>query len=196
MENKRNKELNQLTKESIAFALKELMCASQTISISSICQKAGVSRNAYYRNFDSVDDVIIYVLLLGWERYSVSNVPPEEINSANITYHLAQYFYSEQEFLRVIKRKHQIHLVEELFRKVMIPNDVSGGELYYSYSIAYAMYGFLRAMIDNDFSKTPNEIVAMGESLKIEKTGLITQGQLTFMNLNKRKITTIASCDS
>ena len=54
--NKRNDEINAITKESIAYAYYELLQKEQRISVTSICEKAGVSRNAYYRNFDSTDE--------------------------------------------------------------------------------------------------------------------------------------------
>lgn len=61
--NKRNDEINAITKESIAFAYYELLLNEQNISVTMICEKAGVSRNAYYRNFNSTDEIIIYCLI-------------------------------------------------------------------------------------------------------------------------------------
>ena len=52
--NKRNDEINAITKESIAFAYYELLQSEKSISVTLICEKAGVSRNAYYRNFKSL----------------------------------------------------------------------------------------------------------------------------------------------
>ena len=60
--NKRNNEINAITKESIAFAYYELLQKEQRISVTLICEKAGVSRNAYYRNYGSTDEIIIYCL--------------------------------------------------------------------------------------------------------------------------------------
>ena len=45
--NKRNNEINAITKESIAFAYYELLQKEQRISVTLICERAGVSRNAY-----------------------------------------------------------------------------------------------------------------------------------------------------
>ena len=44
--NKRNDEINAITKESIAVAYYELLQSEQNISVTMICEKAGVSRNA------------------------------------------------------------------------------------------------------------------------------------------------------
>lgn len=55
-----NKESNQLTKESIETALLFLMEKKdlQQISISELVRKAGVSRNAFYRNYKSKEEIL------------------------------------------------------------------------------------------------------------------------------------------
>ncbi|NMM63603.1 TetR/AcrR family transcriptional regulator [Clostridium sp. P21] len=160
MKNKRNEDLNNLTKESISLAYYKLLLQKEDISIKKICEKAGVSRNAYYRNFESVDEIIIYYLILKWANYC-ENAGTETEISNDVGSHLIKYFYSEREFVRAIKQQGQIYLVEELFRKVLIPKDVSGAEKYFSYVVAYSIYSFIRAMIDNDFTETPDELNAM-----------------------------------
>ncbi|TCD46797.1 TetR/AcrR family transcriptional regulator [Streptococcus sp. X16XC17] len=55
-----NKESNQLTKESIETALLFLMEKKDLhqISISELVRKAGVSRNAFYRNYKSKEEIL------------------------------------------------------------------------------------------------------------------------------------------
>lgn len=63
-----NKESNQLTRESIETALLFLLEKKELaqISISELVQKAGVSRNAFYRNYKSKEEI----LELAYERTS------------------------------------------------------------------------------------------------------------------------------
>ena len=160
MTNKRNEELNKLTKESISLAYYELLMNNAFLSIKSICEKAGVSRNAYYRNFTSTDEISTYYLILKWAKYCEENGGESTI-SADVGGHLITYFYTEREFIRAIKRQGQLYLVEELFRTLLIPKDISGTAKYYSYVVAYTVYSFIRAMIDNDFAETPAELKNM-----------------------------------
>lgn len=62
---KRNKELNQLTVESISEALLQLMQTKEyaKISVTDLCRKAGVSRNAFYQNFGTLDNVFKRIVL-------------------------------------------------------------------------------------------------------------------------------------
>lgn len=55
-----NKEANQLTKESIETALLFLLEKKELkqISVSELVQKAGVSRNAFYRNYKSKEEIL------------------------------------------------------------------------------------------------------------------------------------------
>ena len=158
--NKRNDEINAVTKESLAFAYYELLQSEQNISVTRICEKAGVSRNAYYRNFNSTDEIIIYCLIAKWAKYCEGNpVPPED--GEVLKQRLIQFFYSEKEFVRAIKRHDKIYLIEELFRKVIIPAEAIGMTKYILYVVAYSVYGMIRAMIDQDFSETPEQLERM-----------------------------------
>lgn len=130
--NKRNDEINAITKESIAFAYYELLKKEQRISVTLICEKAGVSRNAYYRNYGSTDEIIIYCLVSKWAKYcEVHPVPPE--NGEVLRQRLIQFFYSEKEFVRAIKKHDKIYLIEDLFRKVIVPADAVGITKYILY---------------------------------------------------------------
>lgn len=57
---KANQEMNQLTRESIETALLYLMEKKdlKQISISELVKKAGVSRNAFYRNYKSKEEIL------------------------------------------------------------------------------------------------------------------------------------------
>ncbi|HIU14466.1 MAG TPA: TetR/AcrR family transcriptional regulator [Candidatus Fimiplasma intestinipullorum] len=174
--NKRNDEINTITKESIAFAYYELLQGEKSISVTLICKKAGVSRNAYYRNFNSTDEIIIYCLISKWAKYCEVNPVPAE-NGEVLKQRLIQFFYSEKEFIRAMKKHDKIYLIEELFRKVIVPAEAVGITKYILYVLAYSVYGMIRAMIDQDFAETPEQIEIMfaeyksiqNESLRMEK---------------------------
>lgn len=174
--NKRNDEINAITKESIAFAYYELLQSEKSISVTLICEKAGVSRNAYYRNFNSTDEIIIYCLISKWAKYcEVNPVPPDD--GEVLKQRLIQFFYSGKEFIRAIKKHNKIYLIEDLFRKVIVPDEAVGRTKYILYVLAYSVYGMIRAMIDQDFSETPEQIRMMfaehnsiqSQSLRMEK---------------------------
>ena len=158
--NPKNTEINQLTKISIATAAAELLMQGKDTSVTSICKKAGVSRNAYYRNFESIDDVFMYYLILGWAEYAEKNNVEEEPQSETGK-HLIRYFYAKKKFIGALKAHGLLYLVEKLFIRVIVPGDATGAVRYTMYGTAYFIYGIIRAMIDNDFQDSPAEIEAM-----------------------------------
>ena len=74
--NKRNNnvELNNITKESISTAVLLLMETKpySKITITDICKKAGVARNAFYRNYPKKDAIMRYYLFKITEDYRKS----------------------------------------------------------------------------------------------------------------------------
>lgn len=158
--NTKNTEINELTKTSIATAAAELLMQGKDTSVTSLCRKAGVSRNAYYRNFDSMDDVYMYYLVLGWAQYAEENKVEQQPQSETGK-HLIRYFYAKQKFINALKAHDLLHLVETLFIRVIVPSDAKGAARYTLYGTAYFIYGIIRAMIDNDFKDSPSEIEAM-----------------------------------
>jgi predicted nucleic acid-binding protein len=75
--------------------------------------------------------------------------------------HLICYFYAEREYIRALKKLNLVHLVEQLFVKVIVPQGSTGATRYTLYGAAYFTCGIIRAMIDNDFRDSPDEIEEM-----------------------------------
>lgn len=74
---------------------------------------------------------------------------------------LIQFFYAEKEFVRAIKKHDKLYLIEEIFRRVIIPAEDIGMTKYILYVVAYSVYGIIRAMIDQNFSETPKQLEVM-----------------------------------
>lgn len=161
--NTKNAEINALTKESISEAAANILINNTQLSISAICKLAGVSRNAFYRNFESVDDIFIYYLAMKWADYAnfnhVENIPQDKI--AN---HLIRFFYSQKTFVHALKVHNLTFLVEKLFVNVIVPPQINGALRYTLYGTSYFIYGIIRAMIDNDFADAPEKIEIMFNS--------------------------------
>ncbi len=155
--NPNNVENNRITIESVAIATAKLICEKQPLSVTAICKRAGVSRNAYYRNFESIDDVLIYYVALRWAEYSavhnVDKLPMEQIGK-----HLLRFFYEQRNFVRALKERGQDYIIEKLFVNICVPKEIDDGMRYYLYGICYFVYGFIRAMIDNNFADSPEKI--------------------------------------
>ena len=52
---------------------------------------------------------------------------------------------------------------------VFVPKEMEGAMRYYLYAVSYLIYGLIKAMIDNDFKETPEQIIAMAEMMNNQK---------------------------
>ena len=63
LRNLSNNEANRITRESICTALLELLKTNEfkKISISELVRKAGVSRQSFYRNYKTKEDIVLEI---------------------------------------------------------------------------------------------------------------------------------------
>lgn len=152
--NPNSSEINRITKESIAIAAESLLRDNQPLTVVNICSRAGVSRNAYYRNFKTIDDILIFSMRWKWSAYVDKN-KIDGVGRDHLGPYLIRFFYEQQDFIRVLNKHDQIQLIEKLFLPLYEENEAYR---YYFYSTSYLIYGFIRAMVDNDFQDTPDDI--------------------------------------
>lgn len=101
MINKNNELQNKIAKESIFTALMILMekKAFLDISITEITKKAGVSRMAFYRNYNVKEDIISSYLDEFFDEYSKEILSNEKINNyEGICFYFA-YFRKHEKFI-------------------------------------------------------------------------------------------------
>ena len=93
-----NKELNQITIESTLEALLQLMRVKkfEEISITEICDRAGISRNAFYKNFGTKTNVFKKIV-----EHFIKNLLKKLGNPFNSKVTLSWY----QEFFKLIKKE-------------------------------------------------------------------------------------------
>lgn len=96
-------EYSSITRESIFQAFVKLLQEKtpDSISVTELCNLAGVSRMSYYRHYTSFDDIII-------EHFSLTpigfdpNLQPEDFDPYEHSRLSFQYFYDERELMEAI----------------------------------------------------------------------------------------------
>ncbi len=111
MSNKYNSEQNKITKECIFTALMGLMDKKdlRKISITEVAQIAGVSRMAFYRNYDILEDIIVEHLDDMFRDYS--RLLSHEISNYDMTRLYFQYFRQHKSFIDNLLRSNLTHLI-------------------------------------------------------------------------------------
>ena len=115
MVNKNNNSQNRITKESIFTALMILMGQKSLneISITEVTQKAGVSRMAFYRNYNQMEDIITNYLDEFFEDYSeqVSNSEKKDNYESMCLYF--SYFRKHEELITNLNKSNLANLILE-----------------------------------------------------------------------------------
>lgn len=139
-----NNEANQITRESICTALLFLMDEKEfdQITISELVRKAGVSRQSFYRNYKSKEDIIIEIEETILTTFAASLNNPKYVNNYRLW--LYDFFELIKENHSVIAVLHKANLSDVLFEKV--PFLVEDYAHKHSKEVHYYIIGMLGAL--------------------------------------------------
>lgn len=156
MLNKNNYLQNRITKESIFTSLMILMEQKnfREISITEIAKKAGVSRMAFYRNYNLMEDIIISHLDEFFEEYSKQILSREKINNYESACMYFAYFRKHNRLITNLNNSNLTNLILErctgflhsLFQDIMFMRSCSEEED--RYCIEFLAGGFYKVLIE------------------------------------------------
>ena len=156
MPNKNNDLQNKITKESIFTSLMILMEQKNfnEISITEIAKKAGVSRMAFYRNYNLMEDIIISHLDEFFEEYSKQILSSEKINNYEIACMYFAYFRKHERLITNLNKSNLTNLILErctgflhsLFKDIIFMRSCSPEKD--RYCIEFLAGGFYKVLIE------------------------------------------------
>ena len=158
--------------ESITQAMAALMLEKpfDRISVTELVQRAGVSRNSYYRNFADLDDVLRryiegetdeWMAANGW----VHTIDPQksELSVEKLLTHMLDY----RDFVAALMRDRKMHLMEAEFDR----NFRIGISRYYDpWKYAFLTGGVWKLYVhwvETDYAQTPREVADYFSSFHI-----------------------------
>ena len=162
--NSNNQDLKNITKESITQSLLRLMETKEykDISISSICELAGVSRNAFYRNYPAKDAILRQYM------YEITDLWRRQLRTVkNLT--AKQYFttiFSEtgkqKELIRMLhKAQVEYLLIDVIFTFFRNFTLHTSQVKYVQCHFAGSFYAIITHWIMNEQPETPEELGVM-----------------------------------
>lgn len=129
------------------------------ISISELCEKAGVSRISFYRNFSSMDDILIQHLTActdaWWKSFSQRN---EEDFYQNFWTELLSEYRKNQELIQLIYQNGRSHILKEhIFTCCAVSRATEEKEAYLRAALAGTLYGLVDEWIKRGMGEFPKE---------------------------------------
>lgn len=136
------------------------------ISISELCDTAGVGRASFYRNFESKEDILrIYInkLFYKWtSKYNQNGDKPlSELIKALYT-HFEEY----RDFYRLLNSQKLIYLLKDVIIELCGPKpEHEKDEAYVKAFVAYTLYGWIEVWFQRGMKESSEEMESLFKML-------------------------------
>ena len=155
----RKNEAHDVVVESLTQALLQLMEKKPLaqINVSELCSRAGVGRVSFYRNYESMEEILVYYLKKCTDDWWIefSKKPNEEFYATFWPELLAEYRKNEN-LIKLLYQNNASHLIKEhIFACCM--SDAAGTEedAYTRAALAGALYGMVDEWIKRGMGQFP-----------------------------------------
>ncbi len=139
--------------------------AIEDISISELCDNAGIGRASFYRNFNSKEDILkayINQLFNGWKSdWEKDNNLPLSSAIGMIFEHFEQH----RDFYRLLNERHLIYLLKDVILDTMeLKPDLPKGEAYAKAFVVYSLYGWMEVWFQRGMQESAEEMKQLFKS--------------------------------
>ncbi len=148
----------------ITNALLELLKEKELndISISELCELAGIGRASFYRNFDSKEDILkgyINALFREWtDEYDKKESRP----LSDLLGMMFSHFEKHRDFYALLHKRALIYLLKDVIIGICGPKpEHTKVEAYASAYVAYTLYGWIEVWFMRGMRETDEEITEM-----------------------------------
>lgn len=159
--NSSNIEQKNFSKECIQTALLSLMETKllRDISISEIAEKAGVSRNAFYRNYNSKEQIIEQYIQDVTVGFYQNKDDENSISRKNYLINLFTHLYNQRKLIEKVRKNNLSYMLESVFidytKKV---TKKFSNNKYTDYYIGGGFYALTMQWANSGYKETPEEI--------------------------------------
>ncbi len=156
-----NSEKNTYVKGQITKAMLKMLDskAIADISVSDLCNEAGVGRASFYRNYETKEDVVSEyagALIQEWGK-EFENDPGS--SPYNVFGSLFAHYKKHAKFYTMLCRQNMSYLMLDTIKeKVGLVAELQNQEAYGKAFFAYGLYGWVLEWIGRGMKETPDEI--------------------------------------
>ncbi|MGY4105562.1 TetR/AcrR family transcriptional regulator [Ignavigranum ruoffiae] len=165
-----NKNNLELSKESLRTALLQLMHDTplHQIKVTQLCQKAGVSRMAYYRNYPSLLALyqdIIHSFLAEFLQNSYHYIQAGRWQDFWLKFFT--YIHQHQDLVRIILNHQSQSEILHYLNQLFVPKDqeISQQQQYYIRGIIGLTYNIMLAWVESDFNLLPEDLAQLCQQM-------------------------------
>ena len=162
MKSMNNTEKNSYVKEQITKALLDMIKKQNLtdISVRDLCNKAGVGRASFYRNYETKDDILTTYIVKMWRNYEEAHRLKE--HRIDDVFRVQRYFefcYSLRGLNDVLLGQNQAGAILRAYEIVLPDLDKDEPrESFGSSYMAYGLFGVFLKWAKDGYSQTPAEM--------------------------------------
>lgn len=153
--------------EHITIALLNLLRekAIEDISISELCEQAGIGRASFYRNFNSKEDILRSYIHGIFQEWTAEGSQAENKPLSEFLHSLFAHFEKHRDFYELLNQRNLIYLLKDVIIEICGPQpDQPKEEAYAKAYFSYALYGWIEVWFQRGMRETAEEIVGMFQS--------------------------------
>ena len=153
--------------EHITAALLELLRRKpiEEISISELCELAGIGRASFYRNFNSKEDILLTYIHKLFQEWAAEGSQAENKPLSEFLRSLFSHFEKHRDFYELLNQRNLIYLLKDIIIRICGPKpEHSKEEAYTRAYIAYTLYGWIEVWFQRGMQETAEEIAGMFQS--------------------------------
>ena len=165
-----NTEKNTYVKQQITNAFLQMLEKHniKDVSVSDLCDKAGVGRASFYRNYESKEDVIRQYsdyLIKEWGR-QFENDP--ESSFFNVFSSLFHHYKEHSDFYTLLLNQGMSYMIlDTMKRKTNLSKEDPNFDAYEKAFFSYGLYGWICEWIERGMQETPDEINELFEKNRL-----------------------------
>lgn len=133
--------------------------AIEDISISELCDNAGIGRASFYRNYNSKEDILkayINKLFHEWKSDWEKN---NSIPLSSAIGMIFEHFEQHRAFYHLLNERHLIYLLKDVILDTMeLKPDLPKGEAYAKAFAAYSLYGWIEVWFQRGMQESAEEM--------------------------------------
>lgn len=132
------------------------------ISISELCDTAGVGRASFYRNFSEKEDILKLYINRLFSQLTNKQEQHENKPISDFIQSLFAHFEGHMDFYRLLNERHLVYLLKDVIIELCGPKPgFSKEEAYAKAFIAYSLYGWIEVWFQRGMTESSAEIAAL-----------------------------------
>lgn len=151
--------LEHLTGSLLSLLVHKPIC---DISISELCDSAGVGRASFYRNFENKEDILrSYINHLFFEWTDARGQGDDEPLSA-LVWSIFTHFERHRDFYMLLNERNLIYLLKDVIIGICGPKpEHSKSEAYAKAFVAYTLYGWIEVWFQRGMKESAEEMAGL-----------------------------------